>query len=175
VGRSGVRLLRRQSSIVKPEFWRVPWLVAGHSQVPGAGARCGGGARCGAWVCEVRTWYLVFNSWPLAALLAAAGGSWLHDFKWPMWHDAGLATQSLGLTTHDPRPNSASSQLPGVCGQGQGQGQGPSKGRSQEKRGEATRLRACAELAQWGRPWYCYRTPLGTRVRGSAPHKKIKS
>jgi hypothetical protein len=29
------------------------------------------------------------------------------------------------------------------------------------------------ELAQWGRPWYCYRTPLGTRVRGSAPHKKL--
>jgi hypothetical protein len=34
-------------------------------------------------------------------------------------------------------------------------------------------LRACAELAQWGRPWCCYRTPLGTRVRGSAPHKKL--
>ena len=30
-----------------------------------------------------------------------------------------------------------------------------------------------AELAQWGRPWCCYRTPLGTRVRGSAPHKKL--
>jgi hypothetical protein len=48
------------------------------------------------------------------------------------------------------------------------------RGADQERqRGEATRLRACAELAQWGRPWSCYRTPLGTGVRGSAPHKKL--
>jgi hypothetical protein len=40
-------------------------------------------------------------------------------------------------------------------------------------RGGTTRLRACAELAQWGRPWCCYRAPFGTGVRGSAPHKKL--
>jgi hypothetical protein len=32
---------------------------------------------------------------------------------------------------------------------------------------------ACAELAQWGRPWCSYRTPLGCGERKAAPHKKL--
>jgi hypothetical protein len=32
---------------------------------------------------------------------------------------------------------------------------------------------ACAELAQWGRPWCCYRAPFDNGVRGGAPHKNL--
>jgi hypothetical protein len=32
---------------------------------------------------------------------------------------------------------------------------------------------ACAELAQWGRPWCSYRTLLGCGERKAAPHKKL--
>jgi hypothetical protein len=32
---------------------------------------------------------------------------------------------------------------------------------------------ACAELAQWGRPWCSYRTLLGCGERKAAPQKKI--
>jgi hypothetical protein len=47
-------------------------------------------------------------------------------------------------------------------------GGGGGGGGNKKRRGETTRLRACAELAQWGRPWcyYLLSRPVGNEGAG---------